>query len=410
MSGSLESLFAEVMAGIDLQSETAAVASVDRLLVLGRDIEASDLHLQPTLEGLQIRGRIDGVLQDIGQFPNMLAPKIVARLKVMAGLLTYKSDAPQEGRIPDPIEQRETRLSTFPTLHGERAVVRFLRGPGRFRQLDDLGLPDDVVDDLRCQLGETSGVILLTGPSGSGKSTTIYACLREILDRSRGRRCVMTLEDPIEMDVAGAVQSQINPQAGFDLAEGLRAMLRQDPEVIVVGEIRDEPTALAVYNAAMTGHLVLTTFHAGQGVEAIGRLVEMAIEPYVLRSGTRAILGQRLARRLCSTCKQSTEPLDASRVLGLKVDAAWMAVGCPNCRGTGYEGRIVLAELLEMDRIGLDASRMDRAETEGLAQRIAEAGVVGLRQRARDAVQQGLTSPAEIVRVLGISRRPLDPT
>ena len=202
------------------------------------------------------------------------------------------------------------RVCTYPTLHGERAVVRLFGGAGQYQHLDDLGLPPDVLQPLRRLLGETSGAILVSGPAGSGKTTTVYACLREIAgDRSaRLQRSLVSIEDPIEVAVDGVAQSQVHPPSGLDLAAGLRFLMRQDPEVIMVGEIRDRPTAEAALQASLTGHLLLSTFHAGSAAETVGRLLDMGIEPYVLRSGLLAILNQRLLRRLCSCAVPSDDP------------------------------------------------------------------------------------------------------
>ena len=199
------------------------------------------------------------------------------------------------------------RVSTFPTLHGERAVVRLFAAEDRYLYLADLGLPAEIETALHRHVHETSGAILLTGPAGSGKTTTAYACLREIVRSSQGRRSIVTLEDPIEMALPGVSQSQVQPAAGFTLATGLRSLMRQDPEVILVGEIRDAETVQTVFQAALTGHLVISTFHAGSAAGAISRLLDMGIEPYLLTSGLRAVLHQRLVRRLCE-CAQGATP------------------------------------------------------------------------------------------------------
>jgi hypothetical protein len=233
---------------------------------------------------------------------------VVARLKVLAELLTYRTDVPQEGRIRGGPGDVEMRVSTFPTLFGEKAVVRLFAGPGRFLRPEDLGLPPEIRATLGRLLGETSGAILLAGPAGSGKTTTIYACLRELVAASAGTRSLATLEDPIEVAVPGVAQAQVNPAAGFDLGAGLRSLLRQDPEVIAVGEIRDRATAEVAFQAALTGHLVLSTFHAGSAAGVVGRLSDMGIEPYVLRSGVRAIICQRLVRTLCGLRPRGARP------------------------------------------------------------------------------------------------------
>ena len=223
------------------------------LLDESRTARASDVHLQPTPEGLEVHFRVDGVLGQVGLLPVAIAANVVARLKVLADLLTYRTDVPQEGRIKGGPTTRagEVRVSTFPTLHGERAAIRLFSSPGERLRLADLGLPDDVQQALSAHLGDTSGAILLTGPAGTGKTTTIYACLRDLVATSGGGRSIATLEDPIEAAVAGVSQAQVNLPAGFDLATGLRSLLRQDPEVIAVGEIRDKATAEVAFQASL---------------------------------------------------------------------------------------------------------------------------------------------------------------
>jgi type II secretory ATPase GspE/PulE/Tfp pilus assembly ATPase PilB-like protein len=339
----------------------------------------------------------------VGLLSPSLASNVVARLKVLAELLTYRSDLPQEGRIRGATSEGEVRVSTFPTLHGEKAVVRLFAGSGRFLRLNDLGLPDEVRDGLAAALRETSGAVLLTGPAGSGKTTTIYACLRELVDTSQGRRSLATLEDPIEVAVSGVTQSQVNSGAGFDLATGLRSLLRQDPEVIVVGEVRDRITAEVAFQASLTGHLLLTTFHAGSAVGAMARLSDMGIEPYLLRSGLLAIVSQRLVRSLCECSKRDDDPRAR---LGLPVAQVRVPVGCPSCGGSGYRGRMILAELLEPEKAGLGPSILARADIRTLEAEAIRGGMIGRWRRACEAIERGWTSPAEVRRVLGFAEIP----
>lgn len=375
---------------------------VAALLAAARQARASDVHLVPSAEGLEMYWRVDGVLQPVARFPVELTPRIVARLKVLARLLTYRTDTPQEGRLfaePGAADE-EIRLSTFPTLFGEKAVLRLFVGAGRFQRLAELGLPAEILATLQRLLEETGGVVLLTGPAGSGKTTTIYAALRELADKSHGGRSLVSLEDPIEIVVPGVAQSQVHPASGFDMATGLRSLMRQDPEVIMVGEVRDKPTAETVFQAALTGHLVLSTFHAGSAAQAINRLSDMGIEPYLLRSAIQAIVCQRLVRRLCACAKQSADPADR---LGLPIATAYVARGCAECQETGYRGRFLLTELLVPDGSEVGSailSRRDAAEIERLA--VAD-GMVSQQMRACQAASAGITSPAEVRRVLGFS-------
>ena len=389
-----------LLAELDTSDPRFATVVVDRLLEAGQDCAASDLHLQPAAEGLLLRFRLDGVLQPAGVFPSSIAANIVARLKVLAELLTYRTDVPQEGRIRAASSEVELRVSTFPTLHGERCVVRFFAGADRYQRLDDLGMPDEIVESLRQNLAQTSGAILVTGPAGSGKTTTAYACLRELAQATGVMRNLVSLEDPIEIDVPGVAQAQVNPTVDLDLARGLRFLMRQDPEVILVGEIRDRPTAEAALQASLTGHLLLSTFHAGSAAEAVGRLSDMGIEPYLLQSGVLAILSQRLLRRLCKCSRQCD---DADARLGLPVAAARIPVGCPGCGRTGYRGRLVLVEMLNAEPTELGRAILSRSDAATLQRLAVKAGMVTRWQYACRAVEAGLTSPAEVRRVLGFS-------
>ena len=375
-------------------------ALIDRALAEARRAGASDLHFLPTERAMELRWRVDGVLLPVADLPREVAPNVVARLKVLAELLTYRSDVPQEGRIRPAPDSPEVRVSTFPTIHGEKAVVRLFAAAGRFVRLDDLGLPDDLAKTLAESLAETSGAILIAGPAGAGKTTTFYACLRELAETHEGRRSIATLEDPVEVAVAGVSQSQIQPAAGFTLAVGLRSLMRQDPEVIGVGEVRDLEVAEGVVGAALTGHLVLSTFHAGGAAEVLGRLLEMGIEPYAIRGGVRAILAQRLVRRLCNACARPADGVD--EFFGLPIASARVAVGCDACEGTGYSGRFALAEWLRPDTGGLPALLRSRADVATLEASAIEAGMVPLRHRAINAVIEGRTDPSEVRRLFGL--------
>ena len=368
---------------------------VTYVLESARNAAATDVHLVPHSDGLHMNWRIDGVLHPVTVFEPEFTPKIVARLKVISGLLTYRTDVPQEGRISADGEV-ETRVSTFPTLHGEKAVVRLFATDGRFERLQQLGLPDDIGGKLKRLLNETSGVILLTGPAGSGKTTTIYASLREIVDESQGRRSLVSLEDPIEVVVPGVSQSQVNDSVEFTLANGLRSLMRQDPEVIMVGEIRDQLTAETVFQASLTGHLVITTFHAGSAAGAISRLLDMGIEPYLLRSSLRAIVSQRLMRCLCQCAVNDDSITDA---LGL--ESARKPVGCEQCRGTGYVGRTLLTEMIEPESGATAHAILDKQDTNTIEAAAISSGMISQRQRAIEAIESGVTSIEEVYRILG---------
>ena len=396
----------------------AVTGLVDAILTVARQVGASDVHLRPTADSLAMHWRIDGVLQSVAVFPQSVKLNIVTRLKVLAGLLTYQTDRPQEGRLrPEspqelPADAVEMRLSVVPTLWGEKAVVRLFGGAGRYQYLADLGLPDDLCESLGLALQETGGVLLISGPAGSGKTTTAYALMRQLARRPADaatatntahappERALVSLEDPIESLLPAVAQSQVNPQAGFGYAEGVKALLRQDPEALLVGEIRDAPTAGVVFQASLTGHLVLTTFHAGSSAQAVSRLLDMGLEPYQLRSGLLAVLNQRLVRRLCDCGIWSDRPHDR---LGLAVERVRLPAGCPNCGGTGYSGRIPLAELLLPHRGASGQAILERADAATIEQAAVSAGMLPQAVRARQAIAAGQTSPAEVRRTFGFS-------
>jgi general secretion pathway protein E len=389
---------------VELDAGQTAYASrfVDLLLDGAQAVGASDVHLQPTATGLEVCWRLDGVLQKVGVFSPGDTADVVARLKVLAELLTYRTDVPQEGRLRERHGTTEIRVSTLPTLHGERAVVRLFAAEDQFLFIDDLGLPAEDVGGLSELLMETSGAIVITGPAGSGKTTLAYACLRELVRRSAGGQSIVSLEDPIEVAVAGVAQSQVHASSGFNLASGLKSLLRQDPEVILVGEIRDRETAEGVFQASLTGHLVVTTFHAGSAAEAISRLGDMQIEPYQLRSGILAIVSQRLVRRLCDC---ALEIASDERKLGLPVALAKEAAGCEFCLETGYVGRLVLAEMLRPEPSRLGREILSLTDSPRLEELAVDSGMTTIWQRGCEAVEIGATSPAEIRRVLGFADR-----
>ena len=388
---------ASTLTALDATHPDYAPRFVQHLLESAREFGASDIHLLPSDGGLEISWRFDGVMQPLGLFAAGNISNIVTRLKVLADLLTYRTDVPQEGRIRS--EQGvEMRISTLPTVHGEKAVVRLFQSNDRFQRLADLGFPEDVQDELSRLLGETSGAILVSGPAGSGKTTTLYACLRELTAKSNSGRSVVTLEDPVEVQVAGITQSQASAISGFDMAAGLRAIVRQDPEVIMVGEVRDRGTAEVALQASLTGQLVLSSFHAGSASGAISRLLDMGIEPYVLRSGVLAVICQRLVRRLCK-CAQRDDRSAAAANLPAK--SAWIPVGCPECHETGYRGRLLLAEFLRPSTNTLHQAILNRADANTIADLAKASGMIDLAARAVVAVESGQTSAAEVRRVLG---------
>jgi type II secretory ATPase GspE/PulE/Tfp pilus assembly ATPase PilB-like protein len=386
----------------------AAVAIADALLAASASAGASDLHLVPTADGLSLSWRIDGVLQPLGRVSKELASNVVTRMKVMARLLTYRTNVPQEGRIAASNGAVEVRISTFPTLFGEKIVARNLpRGDQPLARIVDLGLPTEVSGSICDTLLQTSGAIIIAGPAGSGKTTTAYACLREIADASSGQRSIASLEDPVEVVIEGVAQSQVAEAAGFDLLAGLRSLVRQDPEVIFIGEIRDAETAGVALQAALTGQLVITTFHATDAAVALSRLGEMGIPSYAIRSGVRTVVSQRLLRRLCECAKPDPDPTAYKSLgfdsLGLSAARARRPTGCNLCRHTGYHGRMAVAEVLDLETPHVGEAVLAQSDAVALRKAAYASGMVSLVARAANLVGEGLTSVEEVIRVFGIT-------
>ncbi|MHC5057752.1 MAG: GspE/PulE family protein [Planctomycetota bacterium] len=380
----------------------------------GGRARAADVHFEPVEGGIEVRLRLDGVLQPAATIPSELAAPVVARLKVLAGLATYRTDVPQDGRISiDGLGQEtggaDLRLSTYPTVRGEKAVVRLFAARAEEFRLRGLGFGDGVVGVLEQALASREGLVVLTGPAGSGKTTTIYASVQHVRDSSRSGRAgsgggsgrhIVTIEDPVECLLPGVTQTQTNPPAGLTFANCLGSILRQDPEVIVVGEVRDAATAELALQAALTGHLVVTTVHAGTAPGVFSRLVEMGTEPYLVTSVVRAALAQRLVRRLCPGCRTRTEGGSDGNA-----DAGWTAPGCDECLGTGFRGRVPIAEILTLSP-QLRGAVLARADLEGLERAARDAGMRTLAEAGEELARSGATSREELARVLAGLRPP----
>lgn len=382
------------------RSSAAPVAVADRLLAAATAARASDLHVDPEGDAWVVRLRLDGVLHAAARLPRALAPTLVARLKVLADLPTYVVDAAQDGRIPAaraPGSAGDVRLAILPTIHGEKAVVRLFDGAGETPDLDALGYPSDAAAALERAVVAPQGVVVLSGPAGSGKSTTIHAALRRLRERSGGARSVVSIEDPVERVVPGITQCQVRP--GFGWADALKAFLRQDPEVIHVGEVRDAATAAAAIEAGLTGHLVVTTLHAGSAAQVFTRLVDLRVEPHLVTSAVTAVFAQRLARRLCPACAVDDPGAAARAPLG-REPRPRRAVGCAACLGTGHRGRLPLVEHATLTGASRRAV-LERQEEAALALALREAGQRTLLERGLELVAGGALGLAELERVLG---------
>lgn len=401
------------------QQGDPVVGVIDRILLGAQRFSASDVHFQPSRDAVEVRLRLDGVLHVFGTLPLENAQQIAARLKVLAGLLTYKVDTPQEGRVrAGKIEglDREMRISTAPTLYGERVVVRFFASSATHHTLASLGFDQPIQDQLQKALQRRHGAMLITGPSGSGKTTTAYALLRELVEQSTdmidGVRSIVSLEDPVEHAIDGVAQMEVSSRpddaAGDDrsrsmpLGKMLRYMMRQDPEILMIGEIRDRNTADAAMQAALTGHLLISTFHAGSAEDAVGRFLELGIEPFVLRSSLSFVLCQRLVRTLCH-CRTKTAGRLELRLHdeSFQLQQYFEPAGCPDCGGAGFIGRIPVAEILPLDDETVIHAILDRQSTAAIRRLAREHGMETISESVQRLIESGVTSPLEAKRVLG---------
>ena len=377
--------------GKSSEAGDGVVRLIDGLFGRAAELGASDLHFEPTERTVEVRVRIDGRLHRIESIPAELLPNVVTRLKVMAGLLTYRVDIPQEGGLTlGNGRGMDVRISTFPTIRGERVAVRFLPQGAAIRRLDELGLSDRLIDRLVGEAASREGLILVTGPAGSGKTTTLYALLRHLQSALPGA-CLITIEDPVEYRLDGVAQVQVTPHGELTYARALRSLLRQDPQVVLIGEIRDAETAHIVMEAALTGHLLLSTMHGGSASEAIVRLREMGVPDYQLTSSLRLVISQRLVRTLCSACGGAGPETDEGDP-------------CPVCLGDGFRGRTACAEAASMTP-ALRAAILDRADTDRLRAAICETpDHATLAQDARRHVRAGRTSESEVHAAIGPAR------
>ncbi|HEY3983548.1 type II secretion system ATPase GspE [Cedecea sp.] len=363
---------------------------------------ASDIHIEPFERSLTIRFRIDGVLRPILSPQRQLAPVLVSRIKVMAKLDIAEKRLPQDGRIALRIGGRaiDVRVSTLPASHGERVVLRLLDKNAVKLDFTHLGLNDAKRQTLGQLISNPHGIILVTGPTGSGKSTTLYAALNQLNCQERN---IMTVEDPVEYELEGIGQTQVNPKVDMTFARGLRAILRQDPDVVMIGEIRDSETAQIAVQASLTGHLVLSTLHTNSALGAVGRLRDMGIEPFLLASSLIGVIAQRLVRTLCNHCRQSVTPDNALQqhsclaVLPQLPTHLYQPVGCEHCNYSGYRGRTGIHELLLVDDTLRQAIASGTNETD--LETIARQHSQGLRHDGLEKVLNGQTSLEEVLRV-----------
>jgi general secretion pathway protein E len=388
----------------DMASEVPVIRLVNQMLVRALESRASDVHIEPFENQLKVRYRIDGILHEVESPPRQLKAAVISRLKILAQLNIAERRLPQDGRIKTRLAGKDVdlRIATVPTLYGESVVIRLLERGQIFTELDTLGFPPGPLAHFNEMILKPHGMILVTGPTGSGKTTTLYGALQKINDPGKK---IITIEDPVEYQLSGVNQIHVKPQIGLTFANGLRSIVRQDPDVIMVGEIRDAETAEIAVQAALTGHLVFSTLHTNDAAGAISRLLEMGVQDYLLSSSLLGVLAQRLVRRLCPSCRKEvpfaniaglTEELNLREANSLST--VWEATGCSACSGTGYLGRVGIFELLPVtsEICKVISQRADAGVIRNLA---VQQGMRLLREDGWDKVRQGLTTLAEVLRV-----------
>ncbi len=399
----------EVPTGIDAEllqvlDQAPVIHVVSQLLTDAVRMNASDIHIEPRSDHVQVRFRIDGRLMTHSKLPKSMQQAVISRIKILAEEDITETRLPQDGRFATEIDGKaiDLRVSTLPTYWGEKAVLRILDKSRVFVSLRQLGFRPDMLEEYEKLIHMNQGMILVTGPTGSGKSTTLYATLHTINDESKN---ITTVEDPIEYEIHGVNHTQVNPAIDLDFARALRHILRQDPDIILVGEIRDLETAEMAFRAALTGHLVLSTLHTNDAPSAATRLVDMGVEPYIIASSVTGVLAQRLVRRICTRCREQVEPTEEElERLQLTPEQAkkirfHRGRGCPYCRNSGYSGRIALYELMVMnDEIRRAITR--GADASELRQIALRTGMKSLKHDGLVKVHQGITSAAEVISVM----------
>jgi general secretion pathway protein E len=374
-----------------------AVSFVNAIIIKAVTLNASDIHFEPYENKVQVRLRLDGVLHNYNIIPVSLYESIVSRVKVLSNLDVAEKRMPQDGKIRIKVASTEIdiRVSVVPTTYGERVVLRLLPKSGKVLSLEELGLIDDDLLKVKRLSKKPYGIILSTGPTGSGKTTTLYSILMKIRSPNRN---IITIEDPPEYQIEGVSQIQVNPKVGLTFAQGLRAILRQDPDVIMIGEIRDSETAQIAVQSALTGHLVLTTLHTNDAPSAIARLADLAVEPFLLSSSLEGIIAQRLVRRICPYCKVSYEPTQ-EELSELGIEGKYnfyRGIGCDKCMNTGYRGRIGIFEVLEIDE-SLKKTIIKTQDANVLREEAKQKGFTAMFEDALKKVIQGITTAEEIL-------------
>ena len=387
---------------VDLAEEAPIVRAINRIIAQAVQQRASDLHIEPQERDVAVRFRLDGVLHEVMRIPKSLHAGVSSRLKVMADLNIAEKRIPQDGRMTVNVDNKpvDLRMATVPSVWGEEVILRILDRSAGLLTLEDLGFLGDTLRKYEGAFRKPYGAVLVVGPTGSGKSTTLYSTLSVVADVSRK---IITVEDPVEFRLAGMSQIHVNPKAGLTFATALRSILRSDPDVIMVGEIRDTETARIAIEAAMTGHLVFTTLHTNDAPQAMTRLVEMGVEPFLVASAIECVLAQRLARKLCTRCCEGYRPSDEiAEQVGVppaEDPTFYRPVGCNYCAGTGYRGRLALVELMmvteEVERL-----TVERKSSDVIRHTAIDQGMRTLREDGMIKVRMGITSLEEVLRIV----------
>ena len=389
---------------LDLANEAPIIKLVNLMITEALKERASDIHVEPSEEGVTVRYRIDGLLYNALSPPKRYQQAIISRIKIMANLNIAENRLPQDGRIKVKYGTQDVdiRVSIVPSVAGERVVLRLLVKDEKRYDLAKLGMPNDLLEPYRNILKTPHGIVLVSGPTGSGKTTTLYASIMEL---NTPEKNILTIEDPVEYRIQGISQMQVNPRISLTFASGLRSILRQDPEIIMVGEIRDRETAEIAIQAAMTGHLVFSTIHTNDSASGIVRLLDMGIEPYLIASTVVAILSQRLVRVLCASCGAPVsidrkvleeERIDPSLFEGRTV---YKPVGCAKCQSTGFRDRIGIYEMIKMDD-SVRSMVIEKRDASAIRERCIEAGFKTMLEDGVDKVLQGITTLDEVLRVI----------
>jgi len=362
----------------------------------------SDIHIEPEMAVLRVRYRIDGILHEVHSLPKKLQNAVISRIKILANMDIAENRRPQDGKISVKLENKDLdiRVSTFPTVHGENVVMRLLDRSSILLGLKDLGFSRENLDIFAKMILQPNGIILVTGPTGSGKTTTLYSALSTISSMEKN---IITIEDPVEYELPLIRQTQVNPKADITFANGLRSILRQDPDVIMVGEIRDKETAEVAIQASLTGHLVFSTLHTNDAPSSLTRLMDMGLEPFLISSSLILIVAQRLVRQVCPKCKEEYSPTPAAlQNLGLDINAKFFrGKGCPVCKNTGFLGRIGIFEILVLNEV-IRKMIEERKSADAIKKKAIELGMKTLREDGLDKTRQGLTTIEEILRVTEI--------